>query len=205
MLDELDPFLANLNPVLRYLDFQRASVADFLQSPGVALSGQYSGVAGDPAPRHGLRQIGYTSPESLSLYPSRVPQNRGNGYLAPGALNSYASALNGIFPNFDCKNLDYATGGAANCTAHRRGGAAPGESKDGVNAGNPPDVGFAPCFIQGDFPGVNGDDFGSGRTRRSSRTPNHSRPRAPLDEVAVARYDAASRTPAPAGTARSSA
>ena len=62
MLDELDPFLANLNPVIRYLEFQKSTVTDFLQAPGVALSGQYSGVAGEPAPRHGLRQLGYISP-----------------------------------------------------------------------------------------------------------------------------------------------
>ena len=45
----------------------------------------------------------YISPESLSIYPTRDADNRGNGYLQPLALNNYASATGGIFPNFDCK------------------------------------------------------------------------------------------------------
>ena len=164
VLDELDPFLANLNPVLRYLDFQRASVADFLQSPGVALSGQYSGVAGEPAPRHGLRQLGYTSAGGAVVCiraASRTTAATATWRRARSTATPRRS--NGIFPNFDCKNLDYATGAPPTHSPPTRRSCTPAESKDGVNAGDPPDVGFAPCFIQGDFPGVNGDDFGSGR------------------------------------------
>ena len=166
VLDELDPFLANLDPVIRYLEFQKSTVTDFLQAPGVALSGQYTGVAGDPAPRHGLRQLGYISPESLSIWPSRLPQNRGNAYLPPGALNSYSSARNGIFPNFDCKNTDYATGAGASSQPTDEEQILPGQSVPGVNNGDPPGTTpqqFAPCYIQGDFPGTGADNFGSGR------------------------------------------
>ena len=165
VLDQLDPFLANLNPVLRYLEFQKGTVADFLMAPSVALSGQYQGIAGDPAPRLGLRQLGYAGQETLSIWPSRLPTNRGNAYLPPNALVSYSAAQNGIFPNFDCKNTDYSPGAAANAQPTDEEEILPGQSVEGVNGGNPPGVetGFAPCFIQGDFPGVKGDDFGSGR------------------------------------------
>jgi len=165
VLDQLDPFLANLNPVLRYLEFQKGTMADFLMAPSVALSGQYQGVAGDPAPRLGLRQLGYTGPETLSIWPSRLPTNRGNAYLPPNALVSYSAAKNGIFPNFDCKNTDYSPGAPANAQPTDEEQILPGQSVDGVNDGKPPgvDTNFAPCFIQGDFPGVKGDDFGSGR------------------------------------------
>jgi phospholipid/cholesterol/gamma-HCH transport system substrate-binding protein len=159
VLDQLDPFLANLNPVLRYLEFQKATVVDFLMAPGVALSGKYLGEPGDPAPRHGLRQIGYVGQEALSIYPQRLATNRGNGYLPPGALNSYSSAKNGIFPNFDCKNTDYGPGSAPADEDQ----ILPGQSVPDVNSGAPPSESFAPCYIQGDFPGPPGDDFGSGR------------------------------------------
>jgi hypothetical protein len=166
VLDQLDPFLANLNPILRYLQFQKGSVVDFLMAPGVALSGQYVGQPGDPAPRHGLRQLGYVGQEALSIYPSRLPTNRGNAYLPPGALNSYGSAKNGIFANFDCKNTDYAPGAPASSQPTDEQQILPGQSVPGVNGGNPPGTTpqqFAPCWVQGDFPGVNGDSFGNGR------------------------------------------
>ena len=159
VLDRLDPFLANLNPVVRYLSFQRKTVGDFLQSPGVALSGAYEDVPGDPAPRHGLRQLAYLSGEALSVYPTRTSQNRGQAYLAPGDLNGPTSAANGIFPNFDCRNTDYANGG----TDPDEDQILPGQSIPGVNNGRPPGVNFAPCFVRPDFPGYQGDSFGDSR------------------------------------------
>ena len=59
VLEALDPFLSNLNPVIRYLEFQKGTVTDFLAGPGVALSNTIDPVAPDPeAPRHYLRQLG---------------------------------------------------------------------------------------------------------------------------------------------------
>ena len=43
--------------------------------------------------------------ETLSIYPSRLTTNRGNGYLQPFAIgNPYSSSQNEIFPNHDCNN-----------------------------------------------------------------------------------------------------
>jgi ABC-type transporter Mla subunit MlaD len=160
VLDSLDPFLANLNPVIRFLEFQKATVTDFLVAPGAALSGSYEPVAGDPAPRRGLRQLGYLSPETLAIWPSRLPQNRGNGYLEPGVLNGYSSAKNGIFPNFDCKNTDYVPGGTPGAQDTDEQEIRAGQSVDGINSGDPPGTSpfqFAPCFIGGDY--ANANDF----------------------------------------------
>ncbi len=162
VLAELDPFLANLNPFLRYIDFQKGTVVDFLAGPGVALSGKYTGQPGDPAARHGLRQLGYVGQEALSIYPQRLATNRGNGYLAPGDLNSFTSARSGIFPNFDCRNTDYGPGSTDPDEDEIRSG----QSVPGINGGNPPGSEpeqFAPCFVTPDFPGIPGDDFGTGR------------------------------------------
>jgi phospholipid/cholesterol/gamma-HCH transport system substrate-binding protein len=134
VLDTLDPFLANLNPVVRYLNFYKTNVTDFLASPGAALGGSLSKVPGQPAARHALRQLTYLSPESLSILPRRLPTNRGNAYLQPGALNAANSAKAGIFPNFDCN---------------------PSGGQRLAGDGKSPEVGesFAPCVVADPFPG----------------------------------------------------
>lgn len=127
----LDPFLANLNPVIRYVNAYRTNVPDFFSSPPSGFSVAPS-LPGEPAPRRSLRVLTYLSPESLSIYPSRLSTNRGNGYLQPGAINSYSSATHGIFPNFDCVPSGGETTG------------------DGDSA--------APCFVAPPFP----SKFGGG-------------------------------------------
>ena len=92
VLAALDPFLANLNPIIRYTDYYRNNVSDFMSSPPAGLGGTLAPLAGQPAPRHTLRQLSYLSTESLSVHPERLETNRGNGYLQPLAINSYASA-----------------------------------------------------------------------------------------------------------------
>jgi virulence factor Mce-like protein len=136
LLAALDPFLANLNPALRYLNYQRATVADFLINPPHGLAGTLAPQPGQPAPRHTLRQISYLSTESLSIQPSRLETNRGNGYLAPLAINGLAASRGGIFPNFSCDNT--------------------GEGEIGRGEAKPDK---AACFVAKDF----GSRFGGGR------------------------------------------
>jgi len=162
VLDKLDPFLANLNPVIRYLSFQRKTITDFLTGPSTALSGQYEGFSGDPAPRHGLRQLGYLGQESLSIWPTRLPTNRGNAYVAPGDLNGPSSAAKGIFPNFDCKNTDYEMGPASAQDTDEQE-IVNGQTVPDLNDGHPPGTTphqYAPCFVRHSFPGDFGDDRG---------------------------------------------
>ena len=161
VLNELDPFLANLNPIIQYLEFNKATVSDFLIAPGHALSGSYEPVPGDPAPRHGLRQLSWISTETLSINPSRSATNRGNAYLPPDGLNSLSAAQNGIFVNFDCKNTDYSPGSQDPDEDQ----ILPGQSVPGVNNGNPPGASpsqFAPCFTQ-QFPNSAFANFGDER------------------------------------------
>jgi ABC-type transporter Mla subunit MlaD len=149
VLDRLDPFLANLNPVLAYLAFHRANVTDFLGAPGFAHAGALPASPGDPAPEHMLRILSNFSAETLSIYPQRLDTNRGNAYLAPGALSRIAS--DGIFPNFDCKNTDYTE-------------VSQDPDEEEVRLGSPeagPD--FAPCIVQGEYPAPSGEDYGDGR------------------------------------------
>jgi phospholipid/cholesterol/gamma-HCH transport system substrate-binding protein len=103
----LDPFLANLNPIVRYLNAYRSNAKDFLAGPGAALAGTLRDLpAGSTAaPRHVLRQFSYISHESLSIHPLRHAANRGNGYLLPDIIgNARGNTFGGVFPSFDCNN-----------------------------------------------------------------------------------------------------
>lgn len=146
VLDALDPFLANLNPVARYLRAYKKFIPDFFGGPPFGLANTFEPVPGQAAPRRGLRQEAYLSAESLSVFPDRLPTNRGNGYLQPDFLNPRAAAA-GIFPNFDCDPSD-------------------GERLKGD--GGSPEVGpgFAPCILSPDFP-----DFGGGKFPNLTRDP----------------------------------
>jgi len=159
VLDALDPFLSNLNPVLRYLEFQKGTVTDFLAGPGVALSNSIDPIdANQAAPRHYLRQLGYLGAETLGVHEVRLSTNRSNGYLAPGALTDFTAASSGMFPSFDCRNLDYEPTTAP--------GSPEALSEEIHTAANPdPDaiapvgVTFAPCIVEEPHPG----GFGTGR------------------------------------------
>jgi phospholipid/cholesterol/gamma-HCH transport system substrate-binding protein len=164
VLENLDPFLANLNPVLDYLNFQQGTVADFLAGPSVALSNHIScqpdpnDCSTYPAPRHYLRQLGYSSAEVVGAWPNRLDTNRGQGYLAPGALNGFQSASSGIWPNFDCKNLNYHPG-TQEGDPETQDEEIHTEDNPDPDANQPVGPGFAPCVIEGNFPG----GYGSGR------------------------------------------
>ena len=125
----MDPFLANLNPVIRYLRAHRATVADFLINPPHGLAGRASQTGAPGSTDHTLRQISYLSVESLSVQPERLPANRGNGYIQPYSINNRRSANAGIFPNFDCNN----TG-------------------EGEIPGSQATTAEAPCYVAPDYP-----------------------------------------------------
>jgi phospholipid/cholesterol/gamma-HCH transport system substrate-binding protein len=155
VLDNLDPFLANLDPVVSWLNYYRANITDFLSNPPAGLSGTLAPVAGEPSARHMLRQNGYITQESLAVYPNRLPENRGNGYLPPydDIIKAGDAARNGIFPNFDCNN----TGGGERLPGD--GGTPPvSTSADPLpeDQSSPlplkPRNAFAPCYVGPDFP-----------------------------------------------------
>lgn len=156
-LDALDPFLANLNPATRFLTAYRTTVTDFLATPGVALSASLPYQQGQPSARHYLKQLAYLQAEALSIWGTRLPQNRGNAYPSPDYLAIPEMASRGIFPNFDCKNLDFVTDPTGLLPQ-------PTDEEEAWEGNQPPGIPkvggtFAGCFIQGDFPA----EFGGGR------------------------------------------
>src|SRR5215217_3322329 len=105
VMDGLDPFLANFNPLVRWLDYQAPVVTDFLSNPSSSTADFLPAQSGQSAPLHLSRQMTIFTSESLSVYQSRVKTNRGNGYLQPFAIGSlYPTTQGEIFPSHDCDN-----------------------------------------------------------------------------------------------------
>ncbi len=164
-LKNMDPFLANLTPVVSWLNYYRSNVTDFLSNPPVGLAGQLPPQPGQPAPRHALKQLGYITQESLAVYPNRLPENRGNGYLAPYSdiIKQGTASKFGIFPNFDCDN----TGG------DRLAGDGGSPTVSTYDEPNPPGTipltqePFAPCFTAPPFK----DEFGGTQFPQVSKAP----------------------------------
>ena len=105
VMDGLDPFLANFNPLLRWVDYQAPVVTDFLANPSSSTADFLPFQSGQNAPLHLSRQMTILTAESLSIYPERLKTNRGNGYLQPFAIGSFYPTTQGeIFPSHDCNN-----------------------------------------------------------------------------------------------------
>jgi phospholipid/cholesterol/gamma-HCH transport system substrate-binding protein len=112
VMDGLDPFLANFNPVLRWLDYQAPVVTDFLAGPSSSTADFLPFQANQQAPLHLSRQMTIFTAETLSVFQSRLATNRGNGYLQPYGIGNFKSSTNAeIFPSHDCNNTSNFPGG----------------------------------------------------------------------------------------------
>ena len=102
LLGSLGPFVEQLNPILGWLSLHQQLISDFISVGGSALAAKtpsYSGGTG-----HYLPQYGLLGPESLAIYPTRLPTNRGNTYPPPTWGQGAALVDHGILPSWDCNN-----------------------------------------------------------------------------------------------------
>ncbi len=95
------PFLQQLNPLLRYLEYNQTKLSDFLAIAPSTLGGIRATVPGSKSNGHVLPQIIMTGAESLPAPLSRTKTNRGNAYLKPDARRDPSTF---IAPSFDCDN-----------------------------------------------------------------------------------------------------
>jgi phospholipid/cholesterol/gamma-HCH transport system substrate-binding protein len=113
VLDQLGPFLEQLNPVLVWLAGHQQLISDFISDGGPSFFARTTTFGGNGI-GHYLRQFGPSGPETLSLSPTRSSDNRGNDYPAPLWLPSGNYATNdfafGNLPAWDCKNVGSGTG-----------------------------------------------------------------------------------------------
>jgi phospholipid/cholesterol/gamma-HCH transport system substrate-binding protein len=184
VMDGFDPFLANFNPVLRWLDYQAPVVSDFLSNPSSSTADFLPFQAGQSSPLHLSRQMTIFTPESLSIYQSRLATNRGNGYLQPFAIGSfYPSTQAEIFPSHDCNNTfghQPVTHNPPSSPPQEESGQFPFSSV--VNPTNPNQVGpnfpggtaaspgpsaYAACTVAPNFPSI----FGGGVVPEVTRDP----------------------------------
>ena len=140
------------------LSLYRNSVTDFLALPPSGVADTLEKQAGQPAPRHILRQYAYTSAEVLAIFPQRLATNRGNGYIQPLALRP-ARPRRPRASSAELRLQEHRLR-PAEPGAHRRGRGAPGPGAPppDVNSGEPADAGFAPCLIAPNWAGFGLND-----------------------------------------------
>jgi virulence factor Mce-like protein len=124
LLNELGPFLQELNPILEFLGYHQHTLTDMLANLGVATAARTA--SGDPrATGHYLRQFGPTGAETLAIHRQRLASNRGNAYIDALGVIGRELATTAILPNWDCRNAggekaaDTGTGGTPACRVQR--------------------------------------------------------------------------------------
>jgi virulence factor Mce-like protein len=112
LLNQLGPFLEQLNPILVWIEGHQQLTSDFISDGGVSFFARTLSFGGSGT-GHYLRQFGPSGPETLSLAPNRDANNRGNTYPSSLWLSQIFNAggkYSGDWglPAWDCMN---ATGG----------------------------------------------------------------------------------------------
>jgi virulence factor Mce-like protein len=108
LLTQLGSFLEQLNPILGWIEGHQQLTSDFITDGGASFFARTSTFGGNGT-GHYLRQFGPSGPETVSLAPSRDPNNRGNNYPASTWLGQIFNA-GGRFPGdwglaaWDCRN-----------------------------------------------------------------------------------------------------
>jgi phospholipid/cholesterol/gamma-HCH transport system substrate-binding protein len=101
VLEATRAFMAQFNPILQWLVYQQGTVTNFVDMPGWALNGRAS-TTNPNSNGHILPQLIVAGSQTL-VTPTRSPDNRGNAYFLPDALNfnTYRRGFE-ILPNWDC-------------------------------------------------------------------------------------------------------
>ncbi|HEY6780878.1 MAG TPA: MlaD family protein, partial [Thermoleophilaceae bacterium] len=102
LLDDFQPFLRNIDPIVRYLGLNKREIT--------ALLGNFVGATGaidtsEPNQPHYLRATAPLGPQSLSFLPHPLGSSRSNAYAVPGAFDRLASGLP-VFDSRQCANGD---------------------------------------------------------------------------------------------------
>jgi len=134
LLGQLGPFLEQLNPILGWLSLHQQLISDFISVGASGLAAKTTSFGGGGV-GHYLRQFSPVGAETLSIFPSRDANNRGNTYPPSLWLANPENLTKGNFPSWDCKN----TG-------------APGDGS--VAAINVPAIGRPACWVAPPLPGA---------------------------------------------------
>jgi phospholipid/cholesterol/gamma-HCH transport system substrate-binding protein len=108
LLDQLGPFLEQLNPILTWIEGHQQLSSDFVSQGGAAVAAR-SNAFGFAGTGHYLRQITPQGTPVEAIFPQRPPAFRGNNYPSSLWLGQVFNA-GGNFPgdwgfgSWDCKN-----------------------------------------------------------------------------------------------------
>ena len=108
-LAQLDPFLANLNPVLQFVGEYQRELTAFAANDAAASQGQLnnttlgSNVGGTPW-GHYLRAFVQFTPDNLAYYPNKTTKTRSNAYPVPGWYDRLANGLQ-VFDSGACGTI----------------------------------------------------------------------------------------------------
>jgi phospholipid/cholesterol/gamma-HCH transport system substrate-binding protein len=104
VLESAHVLLPEVNPILAYLQFNRALVASFIVagagSIGENMAGGYLEPRTEETPEHLLPQSSFFEVRSFLRDTTRPPWDRGNAYLAPNAR--WRAIGLGVIESFDC-------------------------------------------------------------------------------------------------------
>ncbi len=113
LLDQLGPFLEQLNPILYWIALHQQLTTDFVSANGASLFARTVSLGGNGT-GHYLRQFGPSGPETVSFASKRDSANRGDTYPPPlwlpaGDVGDFPSPQwpNGRGANWDCKNTGH--------------------------------------------------------------------------------------------------
>ncbi len=102
VFEQTGPFLAQVNPILQYLEQNQYMLTDFISIGGSATNGKREAVTGSTG--HVLPQIIVTGSQTLPAA-NRTADNRGTTYWKPGALDDPRIGEQGAWPSFDCNHV----------------------------------------------------------------------------------------------------
>jgi phospholipid/cholesterol/gamma-HCH transport system substrate-binding protein len=92
LLQNLDPFLRQLIPVVKTIGAYKHEVTSVFANGAAATNGILPGASGQQP--HYLRSLAAMSPETVASYPSRLKSNRNNAYTEPGGFAKLPNLLN---------------------------------------------------------------------------------------------------------------
>jgi phospholipid/cholesterol/gamma-HCH transport system substrate-binding protein len=98
LLGRLDPFLADLNPILSWVGLYKRELAAFFANDTAATQ---AGSPGSGGLLHYLRVSNPLNPEVLAAYPHRLTTNKSNPYVEPGGYGKLPTGLE-VFGSYLC-------------------------------------------------------------------------------------------------------
>jgi phospholipid/cholesterol/gamma-HCH transport system substrate-binding protein len=103
VLNQLQPFLAQLTPIVSAAQRYDEDITSFLGNVTAAFEAKNSTAESNNQPTHYLRSAALLSPEAFAVFPEhRLTTNRANPYFAPGALSDLGSGGLKSFPVDSC-------------------------------------------------------------------------------------------------------